>query len=124
MKQELQFDPEDWATISPEAIDLIKKMLTKDHSKRITISEALKHNWLQKWNKAMDGELEMNQNFIHWLKNYWAPKLLQKEVMLFLVNNTRTSEREAVKKAFRSLDSDKSGSVKMEDIKKALIEAG
>lgn len=44
--------------------------------------------------------------------------------MLFLVNNTRTSEREAVKKAFRSLDSDKSGSVKMEDIKKALIEAG
>ena len=52
MKQELQFDPEDWATISPEAIDLIKKMLTKDHSKRITISEALKHNWLQKWNKA------------------------------------------------------------------------
>lgn len=44
--------------------------------------------------------------------------------MLFLVNNTRTSEREAVKKAFRSLDSDKSGTVKMEDVKNALLEAG
>jgi len=44
--------------------------------------------------------------------------------MLFLVNNTRTSEREAVKKAFRSLDSDKSGTVKMEDIKNALLQAG
>jgi Ca2+-binding EF-hand superfamily protein len=44
--------------------------------------------------------------------------------MLFLVNNTRTSEREAVKKAFRSLDTDKSGYVSMEDIKHALAEAG
>ncbi len=41
-----------------------------------------------------------------------------------MVNNTRTSEREAVKKAFRSLDTDKSGYVCMEDIKKALIDAG
>jgi len=45
-------------------------MLTKDHLKRITISEALKHTWVQKWNKAPDGELEMNQNFISRLKNY------------------------------------------------------
>lgn len=66
----------------------------------------------------------MNTSFISRLKNYWAPKLLQKEVTLFLVNNTRTSEREAVKKAFRSLDSEKSGIVKMEDIKKSLTEAG
>jgi serine/threonine protein kinase len=57
MKQELQFDPDDWKDISPEAIDLISKMLTKDHTKRITISESLKHPWLQKWNKSADSHV-------------------------------------------------------------------
>lgn len=56
MKQELQFDPEDWSSISPEAIDLVKKMLTKDNTKRISISEALKHPWIIKWNTATEKE--------------------------------------------------------------------
>lgn len=40
------------------------------------------------------------------------------------MTNTRTSEREAVKKAFRSLDSDKNGYVKVEDVIKVLENAG
>ena len=37
MKSPLEFDPEDWSQISEEGIDLIKQMLNKDHTKRITL---------------------------------------------------------------------------------------
>jgi len=40
------------------------------------------------------------------------------------VTNTRTSEREVVKKAFRSIDTDMNGYVKIEDVIKALENAG
>ncbi len=32
MKQDIEFDPEDWAEVSEEAIDLIKRMLNKNHT--------------------------------------------------------------------------------------------
>jgi len=100
-------------------------MLTKDHTKRISISESLKHPWIVKWNTATESEeKEMNQNFINRLKNYRAPKKFQREVLHFLVNNTWTPEREALKKAFWSLDTDKNGYVKVEDVRKVLENCG
>jgi calcium-dependent protein kinase len=36
LKSELVFDPADWGTVSPEAKDLVSKMLEKDPAKRIT----------------------------------------------------------------------------------------
>lgn len=43
----LHFNEEDWALVSPEAIDLIRQMLTKDPTKRPSASECLNHKWLQ-----------------------------------------------------------------------------
>mmetsp|Transcript_2511 Transcript_2511/g.3695 ORF Transcript_2511/g.3695 Transcript_2511/m.3695 type:complete len:354 (-) Transcript_2511:86-1147(-) len=39
------FNPEDWSTVSDEAKDLVKRMLTVDQMKRITAKEALDHPW-------------------------------------------------------------------------------
>lgn len=41
-----QFPSPEWDTVTPEAKDLINKMLTINPSKRITASEALKHPWI------------------------------------------------------------------------------
>ena len=43
----LEFDPEEWTSISSEAKDLILKMLEKDPTKRITFNDALKHEWFE-----------------------------------------------------------------------------
>lgn len=40
------FDNVKWNDISPEAIDLIKKLLELDPERRITAKEALKHPWI------------------------------------------------------------------------------
>ena len=43
---EYEFFEEDWEGISPEAKDLISKLLVVDPSKRLKASAALKHPWL------------------------------------------------------------------------------
>ena len=40
-----------WKDLSKECIDFIKKLLEKDSKKRMTIGEAIKHNWFKKINK-------------------------------------------------------------------------
>eukprot|EP01117_Protostelium_nocturnum_P013866 TRINITY_DN5217_c1_g2_i1.p1 TRINITY_DN5217_c1_g2~~TRINITY_DN5217_c1_g2_i1.p1 ORF type:complete len:490 (+),score=120.21 TRINITY_DN5217_c1_g2_i1:94-1563(+) len=42
----VEFPEEDWADVSKEAQKFIKKMLTVDPSKRISIDEALKNSWV------------------------------------------------------------------------------
>ena len=48
-KGELIFDS-DWSGISKQAIDLIKKLITKPE-RRLTAEEALQHKWFQKLDK-------------------------------------------------------------------------
>uniref|UniRef100_A0A671QMA4 Protein kinase domain-containing protein n=1 Tax=Sinocyclocheilus anshuiensis TaxID=1608454 RepID=A0A671QMA4_9TELE len=40
------FPSPEWDTVTPDAKDLINKMLTINPSKRITAAEALKHPWI------------------------------------------------------------------------------
>lgn len=35
-----------WAKVSAEAMDLVKKLLTKDKEVRITIEKVLEHPWI------------------------------------------------------------------------------
>jgi serine/threonine protein kinase len=43
-------DAEVWGSISSECKDLINKMLIKNPKDRITVPEALKHPWFNKYN--------------------------------------------------------------------------
>ncbi|CAB1102722.1 unnamed protein product [Ectocarpus sp. CCAP 1310/34] len=45
-KGKVLFHPQYWSTVSDEAKDLIKKMLTLDKDKRITAEQALEHPWV------------------------------------------------------------------------------
>lgn len=42
-----------WETVSPEAKDLVGKLLNKDRTQRITIKDALDHPWLSSSNQAI-----------------------------------------------------------------------
>ncbi|CAJ2667368.1 CDPK-related kinase 4-like isoform X1 [Trifolium pratense] len=41
------FDDSPWPSISPEAKDFVKRLLNKDHRKRMTAAQALSHPWLR-----------------------------------------------------------------------------
>lgn len=46
LTQDLEFPEAEWASINPDAIDLIKGLLEKDPEKRMRPEEALRHKWL------------------------------------------------------------------------------
>ena len=47
LKSELAFDPADWGAVSPEAKDLVSKMLEKDPAKRITAETCQDQPWFK-----------------------------------------------------------------------------
>ena len=55
------FEP--WDTITPEAIDLVKKLLEKNRAKRSTLEETLQHKWFADYkeiHEARQGKLKDN----------------------------------------------------------------
>ena len=50
----VEFPESDWGSISPEATDLLRKMVSPDPSERITAKEALQHEWIVKHTAAKE----------------------------------------------------------------------
>ena len=73
LQQQLEFDPEDWTTISKEAKDLISKMLEKEPTKRITANDAFKHPWFA---LSHDDVHHVGPKIIARLKEFRAPQRL------------------------------------------------
>ncbi len=40
------FPPKYWSSISPSAVDLVRRLMTVDPAQRITAAEALRHEWM------------------------------------------------------------------------------
>lgn len=48
-----EFDDDDWCDVSPDAKDLVKKLLVLDPDERLTSNEALKHKWMKASNDRL-----------------------------------------------------------------------
>ncbi|KAJ8379413.1 hypothetical protein SKAU_G00001910 [Synaphobranchus kaupii] len=48
-----RFIPSNWAKVSEQAKDLVKKLLVVDPKKRLTVEEALQHPWMQASDEQM-----------------------------------------------------------------------
>ncbi|NWS67282.1 KCC2A kinase, partial [Crotophaga sulcirostris] len=79
------FPSPEWDTVTPEAKDLINKMLTINPSKRITAAEALKHPWIS--HRATVASCMHRQETVDCLKKFNARRKLK--VTLILPKLTR-----------------------------------
>lgn len=57
-----------WSKVSPEALDLVKKLLTKDKEARITIEKALEHPWITAGDQALISKRRQSNDFIEKFK--------------------------------------------------------
>ena len=62
---EFEFQPEYWSVVSPKAKELVTRMLTVNHRKRVSAANALKSEWMTR----VDKELEEKQLNIKKMKN-------------------------------------------------------
>lgn len=124
LKSKLEFDEDEWGSITDEAKELIGKLLDKNPKKRLRIDEALKHEWFSKWEDEGEEVNEFKATFLKRLRDYRAPKRLQFEVLSFLIRNLDTSERVRIKEVFRKISHKSSGDLNFEDLEEAFKEVG
>jgi len=77
--------------LSPNALDLLQKLLTIDVEKRINVQEALNHPWIKEQNakelcnKILDEKIA--QKLLNNLKKYKKNSIIQETALAYLVHN-------------------------------------
>ncbi len=116
------FDNETWNTVSPEAKDLISKMLVLDPKKRIAAQEAVKDIWITKYAKnthitTEEGLLRLRKPFQN-LRKYKAQQKIQQATIAFLVHQVSSTEMiRDLRIIFKELDENDDGILTYEEIK-------
>jgi calcium-dependent protein kinase len=118
-KSQLYFPDEEWNYISPQAKDLLKKILVKDPAKRISIKEILDHDWFKSIEKNDINKLDNlnSQKILNRMKNFNISYKLKNAVMVYFVNFFDiNSEKENLIKTFLEIDKDGDGELTREEL--------
>ncbi|XP_065489750.1 calcium/calmodulin-dependent protein kinase type II subunit delta isoform X19 [Caloenas nicobarica] len=91
------FPSPEWDTVTPEAKDLINKMLTINPAKRITASEALKHPWICQ--RSTVASMMHRQETVDCLKKFNARRKLKGAILTTMLATRNFSDPQHVKAA-------------------------
>lgn len=108
----------DWEYISPEAKDLISKMLVTRPYRRITIPRALLHPWFSRMESSED--IPININMVKNLAKTKATTKIRKEILKVLVRNLNEAEIYGLNDIFDFFDQNKTGFISSANIIHAL----
>lgn len=108
----------DWQSISKEAKDLIKKMLTYDPDKRLNAFDAIKHVWFNKFRESTSVDQESYFSVLKNIKNFNAREKFQQATLAYIVHFFYTSqELQDLNKIFRELDVNNDGRLTYKELK-------
>ncbi|XP_047220471.1 calcium/calmodulin-dependent protein kinase type II delta 2 chain isoform X13 [Girardinichthys multiradiatus] len=108
------FPSPEWDTVTPEAKDLINKMLTINPSKRITAAEALKHPWICQ--RSTVASMMHRQETVECLKKFNARRKL-KEPQTTVIHNPVDGNKESIESANTTIEDEDIKARKQEIIK-------
>ena len=104
--------------ISKNAIDFMKKCLTKNPNERFSANECLLHPWLEPIFKHIHSDSFLKDNLIVNFSSYHKCPQLKKLILKYLVSNMGHTELGPYKSAFYAFDFKNQGIVTKNDIKK------
>ena len=117
-KINFEFPKEDWKLISKEVKDLINHMLCKE-SKRYSAEQVLNHSWLSKMSPNLLSTV--NKININHLKNYKNSSNFKKFIISYMASRLDESEIKNLKKTFLDLDTNKDGTISVEELKQIFL---
>ncbi|XP_042652210.1 calcium/calmodulin-dependent protein kinase type II subunit delta isoform X17 [Tyto alba] len=108
------FPSPEWDTVTPEAKDLINKMLTINPGKRITASEALKHPWICQ--RSTVASMMHRQETVDCLKKFNARRKLKGAILTtMLATRNFSAAKSLLKKPDGVKESTESSNTTIED---------
>ncbi|XP_074331802.1 calcium-dependent protein kinase 17-like [Apium graveolens] len=122
LRGHVDFASDPWPTISPQAKDLVKRMLTIDPMKRLTAGQVLAHPWIMEDGEAPDTPLD--NAVIDRLKQFRAMNKFKKVALRIIAGCLSEEEIVGLKQMFKGMDSDNSGTITLDELKQGLAKQG
>ncbi|SBS83161.1 calcium-dependent protein kinase 3, putative (CDPK3) [Plasmodium ovale curtisi] len=123
-KGKFNFKGKEWSNITDEAKDLIKRCLTMDPMKRISASDALKHQWFRKKKCFFNLDVKMDIHVLENIKNYALLLKFQKLAMTIIAQQSNDYDLQQLKAAFLHLDEEGKGNITKQQLKRGLESSG
>lgn len=116
LRADPNFDDTPWPNISAEGKDFVKRLLNKDHRKRMTAAQALAHPWLRDENRPLPLDLFP----FKLVRSYFRATPLKRAALKALSKALTDDQLFYLKAQFRLLEP-KDGCVSLEHFKTALM---
>ncbi|XP_071730905.1 calcium-dependent protein kinase 2 isoform X2 [Rutidosis leptorrhynchoides] len=118
----VDFTSDPWPTISPQAKDLVRKMLNSDPKQRMTAHQVLAHPWIKEDGEAPDTPLD--NAVMSRLKQFRAMNKFKKVALRVIAGCLSEEEIMGLKEMFKGMDTDNSGTITLEELKHGLSKQG
>ncbi|XP_042389435.1 calcium-dependent protein kinase 1-like isoform X1 [Zingiber officinale] len=127
LRGHLNFSADPWPCISDSAKDLVKKMLRANPKERLTAAAILKHPWIREDGEAPDNPLDLT--VISRMKQFRAMNKLKKVALKntcaqVIAESLSEEEIIGLKEMFKSMDTDNSGTLTVEELKAGIPRLG
>ncbi|KAG7615126.1 putative protein kinase CAMK-CDPK family [Arabidopsis thaliana] len=117
----IDVDSESWKFIDVKAKHLVNRMLNRNPKERISAAEVLGHPWMKDGeasDKPIDGVV------LSRLKQFRDMNKLKKVALKVIAANLSEEEIKGLKTLFTNIDTDKSGTITLEELKTGLTRLG
>lgn len=116
-KGEFEFPQEEWANVSGEAKDFVRKLLTMEPEGRPSATDALKHPWILKRRKTDSLNNPQSLSALKNLKTFRADRKIQQATWVYLVSYLSTrEEKNELMKTFKALDLNGDGQLSRDEL--------
>ena len=114
---DFKYDNPVWNSVSDEAKDLIRKMLTYDPATRISAVQALENPWFSKFIEEVDATAAVTMALEN-LKTFKAEQKLQQAAITFIVSQLASSDEiNELQIAFKALDKNMDAKLSLAEVK-------
>ncbi|KAL8489298.1 hypothetical protein ACS0TY_025272 [Phlomoides rotata] len=117
LKADPSFDETPWPSLSPDAVDFVKRLLNKDYRKRITAAQALSHPWLAGHH---DVKIPLDIITFKLVKAYICSSSLRKSALGALAKTLTIAQLAYLKEQFTLLGPNRSGYISPQNFKSAI----
>lgn len=121
LEGEIDFESSPWPSVSQNAKDLVRRMLTQDPKKRITSAQVLDHPWIKEGGAS---DRPIDSAVLSRMKQFRAMNKLKKLALKVIAENLSEDEIKGLKQMFTNMDTDNSGTITYEELKSGLARLG
>ena len=124
------FNHVEFATVTEECKDLIRKLLVLNQKKRLSGQEALQHPWFKIFgskstteeSKRAAADVKISNDVLQRLRSFKGVTTFKKAAMNLLVKTASEQEVQELRAAFQAIDTDGTGMIKAQELHDILMQ--